>query len=171
MSDAPFEVEPSTEWFDASPVGGGKPGVQPNPGPIVVQAGAAEGRLIGANACTMNMLQGTEYFPDLDGSILFIEDDYESQRHHFNSHLQSLILLPSFKGVKAIVIGRFEGKSGMNDDLIRKTIATYRELQSMPIIANVDFGHTQPMITFPIGGRVSIDAQSGKAPILTIIEH
>jgi hypothetical protein len=35
----------------------------------------------------------------------------------------------------------------------------------MPVIANVDFGHTDPKITFPIGGEIQIKAVSKKLEI------
>ena len=42
------------------------------------------------------------------------------------------------------------------------------QLNSLPIIANVDFGHTSPMITFPIGGRVKIRANKIGSEIVLI---
>jgi muramoyltetrapeptide carboxypeptidase LdcA involved in peptidoglycan recycling len=35
----------------------------------------------------------------------------------------------------------------------------------MPIIAGVDFGHTDPRITFPIGGTARISALDGDPSI------
>ena len=45
---------------------------------MIIQEGEAEGTIIGGNLCTINLLQGTEYMPSLENSILFIEDDEES---------------------------------------------------------------------------------------------
>ena len=45
-----------------------------------------------------------------------------------------------------------------------------RELDNLPIIANVDFGHTDPKITFPVGGEVNLVAKDGKAKI-ELIKH
>lgn len=50
-----------------------------NLGFLVINQEEARGTIIGGNLCTLNLLQGTEYFPSLKDSILFIEDDYESQ--------------------------------------------------------------------------------------------
>jgi muramoyltetrapeptide carboxypeptidase LdcA involved in peptidoglycan recycling len=41
---------------------------------------------------------------------------------------------------------------------------------SVPVIANVDFGHTIPILTFPVGGTVEVRAEHG-APRLTITSH
>ncbi len=41
----------------------------------VIQEGICEGEIIGGNLCTLNLLQGTPYMPDLKDKVLFIEDD------------------------------------------------------------------------------------------------
>jgi muramoyltetrapeptide carboxypeptidase LdcA involved in peptidoglycan recycling len=110
-------------------------------------------------------LQGTEFFPDLNDSVLFIEDDLETKPTNFDRDLQSLIHLPSFIGVKGIVIGRFQNDSKMTNEKLVKIIKTKEELKNIPVIANVDFGHTSPIITFPIGGEVSIDTKKKEISI------
>jgi muramoyltetrapeptide carboxypeptidase LdcA involved in peptidoglycan recycling len=56
------------------------------------------------------------------------------------------------------VIGRFQNVSKMTNEKLTKIIKTKAELKNIPVIANVDFGHTSPIITFPIGGEVCMDA-------------
>lgn len=41
----------------------------------VVQEGFCEGKIVGGNLCTLNLLQGTEFMPELKDTILFIEDN------------------------------------------------------------------------------------------------
>ena len=163
MSDAPFLVEPSASWSD-------DPWYKDqdarrlinNPGSTTINEGGAEGIILGANLCTFNLLQGTEYFPDLSGSVLFLEDDYvsESDSYEFDRNLQSLIHQPSFGGVLEMVIGRFQNNSEVSAKLLREIIATKKELANLPIIVDVDFGHTDPKISFPIGGTARISAKS-----------
>ena len=65
-----------------------------NEGMKVINKGEAEGKIIGGNLCTLNLLQGTEYMPDLDNSVLFIEDDGETGKafiKEFDRNLQSLL--------------------------------------------------------------------------------
>ena len=171
MTDAPFEVLASESWSnDAWYLDQEKRAFVKNDGYLVISPGEAEGTIIGGNIATLYLLQGTEYYPKLDGAILFIEDDYEAQRQHFDRNLQSLIHQPGFSKVKGIVIGRFEKKSDITNDILTKIIKTKAELNNIPVIAGVDFGHTTPMITFPIGGKVKISALNGKVSI-KIIEH
>ena len=71
--------------------------------------------------------------------------------------------MPDFNKVRGLVIGRFQKKSNITDDLIIKIIKTKKELDNIPVIANVDFGHTDPKITFPIGGEVKIAIKKYKS--------
>ena len=174
FSKKPFEILPSEDWTDDcwwKNQKNRKP--TPNPGWLVINKGKAEGTIFGANLCTFNLLQGTEYFPDLENSILFLEDDEMSKDLslvEFDRNLQSLIHLPEFKRVSGIVIGRFQKASQMTDKKLIKIIKTKKELNKIPVIANVDFGHTSPIITFPIGGTVKLQSEKENSK-LEIIEH
>jgi len=50
------------------------------------------------------------------------------------------------------VIGRFQRVSNVDLDTLTAIIESKRELDEMPVVANVSFGHTTPGFTFPIGG-------------------
>ena len=76
--------------------------------------------------------------------------------------MQSLIHLPEFSGVKGLVLGRFQKVTEMTNKKLVEIIKTKKELDNLPVIANVDFGHTQSMITFPIGGTAKMLAKDGK---------
>jgi muramoyltetrapeptide carboxypeptidase LdcA involved in peptidoglycan recycling len=73
--------------------------------------------------------------------------------------------------VKALVIGRFEKKFGMDLEKLQFIISSKKELKNLPIIANVDFGHTMPMIIFPIGGICEIKTKNASAVSINIIEN
>ncbi len=171
FSEEAFEIIPSEQWSDDSWYKNQKArNLIKNDGFLVINKGRASGTILGANLCTLNLLQGTEYFPDLQNSILFIEDDTGSLPHTFDRDLQSLIHLPSFGGVKGIVIGRFQKASEMRNELLVKIIKTKKELDKLPVMANVDFGHTDPRITFPIGGEANLTIEDKKIK-LELIRH
>jgi len=171
MSDAPFAVQPSARWSDdAWYRDQDNRALVPNSGYLVINEGAADGVIVGGNLCTLNLLQGTEFMPDLADTILFIEDDSESLPHTFDRDLQSLIHQPDFERVRGLAIGRFQKASQMTPDLLRAIIETKRELRGLPIIADVDFGHTDPKITFPIGGRARLTATRAQS-IIEILTH
>ncbi len=170
MSDEPFSLEASKSWSDDLWFMDQEARVlEDNPGFLVINEGQSEGTIIGGNINTLNLLQGTEYFPDIRDSVLFVEDDEGTAPHIFDRDLQSLIHLPEFGKVRGMVIGRFQKKSKISNDLLIKIIKTKRELNDIPVIAGVDFGHTDPKITFPIGGEISIKAD--KTPTLFVSKH
>ena len=137
-----------------------------NKGYLTINEGKAEGEIVGGNLCTLNLLQGTEYMPDVENKILFLEDDGMAGNTflmEFDRNLQSL--LHTLKNVKGIVIGRAQKNCNMADEKWIKLIKNKAELNGIPVIANVDFGHTTPICTFPIGGYAKIEAKDGKASI------
>lgn len=171
MSNKLFEIKPSEYWTDdqwyrnqddRKPI--------KNDGWLIINEGKTKGEILGGNLCTFNLLQGTEYFPRLKNSIIFLEDDEDSNPRRFDRDLQSLIHLPDFKYVKGLVIGKFQKASAVTEDILIEIIKTKKELNNITVIANVDFGHTSPIITFPIGGICELTAIDKKLSI-KIIKH
>lgn len=139
-----------------------------NEGMYVVNEGSCSGKIIGGNLCTLNLLQGTEFFPSLDNTVLFLEDDDfsgDNFLYEFDRNLESLIQTENFKGVKGIVFGRCQEKSNMNTEKWISLIKNKKELLNMPIIINANFGHTTPIFTFPIGGKCNINATSKRVDL------
>lgn len=170
MSSEPFEVKTSHEWSDDSWYKDqeNRHFIRNN-GHQAINKGEARGTIVGGNLCTFNLLQGTEFMPSLEDSIVFLEDDDATNSSNFDRDLQSLIHQPGFDGVNGLVIGRFQKGSNITQQLLNKIIKSKRELDDMPVIFGADFGHTTPQITFPIGGTAEIVA--GNKSELKILEH
>lgn len=136
----------------------------------VLQKGACEGNIIGGNLCTLNLLQGTPYMPDLSDKILFIEDDNimgDYFVYEFDRNLQSLLQVSGAESIKGIVFGRFDVSCKLDKDVIKKIIRD-KVSENIPVIFGVDFGHIFPMITFPIGGKVRISADENQVNIILL---
>jgi muramoyltetrapeptide carboxypeptidase LdcA involved in peptidoglycan recycling len=172
LSEEKFEINPSDNWSDdAWYENQENRNLIKNKGYLIINDGEAEGTILGGNLCTFNLLQGTEYFPTLStNTILFLEDDELSNSVTFDRDLQSLIHQPGFEMIKGLVIGRFQKSSNISNENLIKIIKTKKELSKLPVIANVDFGHTDPKITFPIGGEAKISAKNNEIKI-EIIKH
>lgn len=155
-----FEIKPSKTWSDDEWYKDQENRkLIENEGFIILNKGETEGTIFGGNLCTFNLLQGTEFMPNISNSILFIEDDDMAGDYfgvEFDRNLQSLIHQRNFEKVKGIVIGRFQKKTDMTLKKLKYIIETKNELKHIPIITNVDFGHTNPLITFPIGGTMKL---------------
>jgi len=141
-----------------------------NSGPLVINEGKANGRIIGGHLTSLSTLFGTEFIPNLSGSILMIEENGEIRPRSFDRLLQSLIHQKGFEKVEALLIGRFTQTSQISNDILIKIIRNHPELSSIPIVANLNFGHTYPQFTFPIGGTGKISAKNGNV-IFEILNH
>ena len=137
----------------------------------VLQPGVCEGVIIGGNLCTLNLLQGTPYMPDLRDKVLFLEDDNIMGEYfcfEFARNLASLLQCEGAQEVAGIVFGRFEESCGMTADVMRRIIRDVVPTE-IPVVFGADFGHVFPMVTFPIGGRVRVEA--GERAVITLLEH
>ncbi|MGE7909231.1 S66 family peptidase [Lysinibacillus xylanilyticus] len=123
----------------------------------VYSEGEATGQLFGGNLCTLNLLQGTPYMPNLSNGILFLEDDKLVYPEIFARDLTSLLQATS--NIKGIAIGRFQRASNMTEEQICFILDKHPSLRNIPVLYDVDFGHTQPIFTFPIGGEIQINTK------------
>ena len=155
-SDDPWYIDQENRYFEK------------NNGMFVINEGKAEGNIVGGNLCTLNLLQGTEYMPNIENKILFIEDDEQAGPiflMEFDRNLQSLMHLPEFKSVKGIVCGRAQKGSVMTNEKWIKIFKNKPELKHIPIIAGADFGHTNPMFTIPVGGYARLEAKGNNVKL------
>jgi len=128
-----------------------------------LRAGHASGPLIGGEISTLVIQTGTEYMPSVDGAIFFWED-YGSSLAWVDRYLASLRTKGVFERIKGMLVGRtrtagFEPTStgyGV-DNIILDNTKGY----DFPVMVNMDFGHTDPMMTLPIGVRATMHAEKG----------
>lgn len=128
---------------------------------ITLSAGKATGRLIGGNLNTISGIWGTEYMPEIKkGDILLIEDsllDIATVERSF-SHFK---LAGVFDKVAGIILGKHElfdnkGTGREHYDVLMEVIGN----TNIPILAEYNCSHVHPMITLPIGGIVTLDADN-----------
>jgi muramoyltetrapeptide carboxypeptidase len=170
FDEAPVNLFPSPEWTDDLWFLDQDDRVRtPNEGWWTLQDGSAEGRIIGTNMTTMACLQGTPYMPSLMDSILMLEDVAGTGPEDFARNLTSILQLPDATGVRGLVVGRFQTDTGMTQELLAEIVSRQPVLRGLPVLANVDFGHSSPQATFPIGGTLAITV--GTDPSLQITRH
>lgn len=165
-----FEIKASENWSDdAWFIDQENRKFEKHEGMFIINEGEAEGNIVGGNLCTLNLLQGTPYMPNIENKILFLEDDNLSGDvflMEFDRNLQSLMHMPEFKTVKGIVLGRAEVASCMTVEKWTKLIKNKPELAHIPVIGNANFGHTTPIMTFPVGGHAKLLAKENKIELL-----
>jgi muramoyltetrapeptide carboxypeptidase len=161
---APFALRRSLQWQKT--YGGTLTATKPWD---IVQSGVGEGVIIGGNLGSFYLLQGTPYQPQFDQPyILTVEDDDESGVYgarEFDRRLESLLQLPGAREqLRGLLIGRFQLKGKVTLPDVAAIVARL-QLGTVPVLAGVDFGHTLPMATVPVGGRARVVAQNKQRSI------
>ena len=117
--------------------------------------GEAEGVLEGGNLGTLMLLGGGEFAPVFrQHTVLALENCFSSpdDKKDFFRQLQALAQRPDFAMVQAVLIGRFQKASQVERKDLEYIIRSIPELAGKVVIANMDFGHTTPIVTLPLGG-------------------
>ena len=133
--------------------------------------GIVKGRLIGGCVEVLEMAKGTELWPDLEefrGAILFLETSEDMP-----SPENLLYALRNYgaQGILEQISGMIFGKPYHDryyeeyKVVIRKALKEY-SLESLPVLYNLSFGHTSPMIVLPYGATAEIDCTQSSFSIL-----
>lgn len=127
--------------------------------------GMAEGTLIGGNLCTLTKLLETEYCPDFNNSMLFLEEyANESPLDEIDSKINLLKQHKVFEKIKGLWLGYYENdtETAKFEDVIMNNLKEYE----FPILKCNDFGHNCENIVIPIGAKVKLDATRCEVEIL-----
>jgi muramoyltetrapeptide carboxypeptidase len=136
---------------------------------VVRGSGTIRGRIVGGHLGTVRALVGTRYLPDLNGAILILEEVFVPWTS-IDQALTHLRLAGVFDNVAALVVGvpidcdRGDAPDADWDEMILRCVGG-----SMPVITNVEFGHTARKIPLPVGGEVEFDL-AGSCPVLRYCE-
>ncbi|MFB8736068.1 hypothetical protein ACEQPO_27730 [Bacillus sp. SL00103] len=124
----------------------------------IYQEGTAEGTVWRGTPCTLNLMQVTTYMPQIKDAILFVEDD---ELVFLSRSPETSLPLANAESIKGLIIGRFQKKSKMTEEHLKFILDKHPMLKHIPVIYDVDIGHTQPVFTLPIGGNVQLACTNG----------
>jgi muramoyltetrapeptide carboxypeptidase len=133
-------------------------------GLTVLQAGTAEGTLMGGNLTTLCHLLGTPFAPRLAGSLLFLEDHNEAL-YRLDRLAQHLLLSGALDGVGGILLGSFTG--GPLPEHAAEVLALAFQPLGVPVAAGLPVGHQPENHTLPLGARVRLDTATASLTFLT----
>lgn len=171
------EIKPSPEWTsEYLPWEEKNKFIQrkykPNKGYELLQGrGTVQGHLIGGCFEVLDMLRGTEVFPkpeDFEDSILFLETSEDKPPAWFiECGLRNYGVCGILKRVKGIIWGKPQDEEHYEEykDAIRKVMKEFHR-EDLPILYNMNFGHTEPKICIPYGALAEIDCTNKAFSIL-----
>jgi muramoyltetrapeptide carboxypeptidase len=134
--------------------------LSPNEGWATLREGEAQGPLIGGCLETICWhLKGSSEWVDLSGSILFLETSEEAPSPEaVDAYLTDLERLGVFESITGLLIGRPAYYKPDEVGVLWEVVARRTEAGAIPVLANLDFGHTDPLLTIPIGAGAYLDA-------------
>lgn len=133
----------------------------------VLAEGKAVGEIVGGNIATLIATLGTEYDADYEGKILFLEEVGE-KTYKIDRFLNQLKKAGVFKKVKGIILGDFRNcPPDSEDDMsLIEVFEDYLKDLGIPVIYNFETGHSEPMLTLPLGAKAEIDTDKKIIKIL-----
>jgi muramoyltetrapeptide carboxypeptidase len=164
-------ISASEEWAEDAwwrePINFGKREWKANPGWDVFRSGIAEGSCVGGNISTLMLLAGTDYWPDMEGSILFLDEDDGETPQTIDRYLTQLRHIGVYDEISGMVLGRLPTKVGFSkEDTLSMILEEATRGYDFPIVSGVDFAHTDPIITIPLGVRCMVDADNQRIELM-----
>jgi len=158
------EIKPSVTWTDdflywatEAPVTPPRE-LGPSNGWTWLKLGEGCGRLIGGCIESMQHLRGTSYWPNMDGAVLFLETSEEKPSPTaVDAILQDYENMGVFKQIAGLLFGRPMGYTEDQRAELRSVLLERTARYSFPIVSDMDFGHTAPILTLPIGCETQIN--------------
>ena len=135
-------------------------------GRVALSRGAVEGRIMGGCLSLLVSLLDTPYFPDLEGSLLVLEDVNEPF-HRIDRMLTQLRLSRRLEGVVAIALGNLAALDAAPEDATGGLGQVLEGLEaSFPVATGLAFGHGRPSLALPIGCNARLDPERGELRVL-----
>ena len=176
-------IEPNTDGWTVELLDWGEPANQekkralnPCTGWKYLQGkGIRQGHLLGGCIEVFDWLRGTELWPSLEtwqDAILFLETSEDAPPPvNVKYMLRAFAALGILKRLSGLLFGRPGGGVPLEqfeeyDQVILKVVRDEEGLDDLPIITNMDFGHTDPMFVLPYGVQAEIDCNDQRFSIL-----
>jgi muramoyltetrapeptide carboxypeptidase LdcA involved in peptidoglycan recycling len=135
-------------------------------------SGQHRGTLIGGCLEAVDWLRGTPVWPELSvwrNSILFLETSEDQPSPTSVTYmLRALAATGALSEGRGILFGRPYGGDASFEAYDRALLRVLGELglRSLPVVTRMDFGHTDPKFTVPIGVEAEIDCDRQQIRLL-----
>ncbi len=127
-----------------------------------LREGTFAGRLICGNLCMIASLIGSPYMPDLEGTVLIVEDIGEPV-YKIDRYLRQLEISGVASNLGAIVFGTFNGKNiepESEQHALQELAREFANNAGIPCVWGLPYGHTAHKLTLPFGGYARLQAHS-----------
>ena len=127
---------------------------------VTIREGRAQGPLFGG--CLEPIcwhLKGSSAWLSPEDAILLLEMSEEAPSPaHVDGYLTDLEQLGVFDAAVALLIARPYGYTAEDAKRLWEVVARRTEASGLPVLANVEAGHADPMVTLPFGVDAEVDS-------------
>jgi len=132
-----------------------------------LKEGQAEGQLIGGCLESLQHLRGTEFWPTWENAIFFFETSEEKPSPEtVDGILMDYQNMGVFEKLRGLIVGRPMSYSEAEKQSLRERILERTQGYAFPIITDMDFGHTAPQFTIPLGCLARLDSTKKRFEIV-----
>ncbi len=159
IKPSPYWTEEFLDWVDKKDLERPRE-LLPSPGWTWLKPGLAEGRLIGGCLESLQHLRGTRFWPDWRNAIFFWETSEEKPSPQtVDGMLMDYENMGVFEQISGMLVGWPMRYSDAEKQELREVILARTGKYAFPIVTDIDFGHTYPQMTLPIGVRARINSE------------
>jgi muramoyltetrapeptide carboxypeptidase len=130
---------------------------------ITITGGKAKGRLLGGNLSVLTSMVGSDYLPNFEGSILFLEEINEDI-FRVDRMLTQLKLAGILGRISGFIFGKCKECNpgeGFGSLTLEEVFADHIEPLGIPAWSGTMIGHMDKKFTIPLGIEAEIDADKG----------
>jgi muramoyltetrapeptide carboxypeptidase len=130
---------------------------------ITITGGKAKGRLLGGNLSVLTSMVGSDYLPNFEGSILFLEEINEDI-FRVDRMLTQLKLAGILGRISGFIFGKCKECNpgeGFGSLTLEEVFADHIEPLGIPAWSGTMIGHMDKKFTIPLGIEAKIDADKG----------
>lgn len=135
---------------------------------ISYSSGISEGIFYGGNLSVLCGMVGSNYLPDWNGKILFLEDVGE-EPYRIDRMLTQLRLAGIFDQISGLVLGNFRKctpEDPSRSFTLEEVFEQHFSKVKFPVFYGAQIGHVRNKFTVPVGIKVCMDADSGTIELL-----
>lgn len=173
LTPSPLWTSEFLEWSDESNNNIQRELIHDEKGFEVLQgSGTAEGDLLGGCVDVFPIFMGTDVWPkkeEWQDKIVFLESSEDYPEPILIKYtLRNMAAQGIIERIKGVLIGKPKDEKYYNEykEMYTKFFSHEAGRPDLPIIYNMNFGHTAPMCILPYGTKVSIDCEKKSVAIV-----
>jgi muramoyltetrapeptide carboxypeptidase LdcA involved in peptidoglycan recycling len=139
---------------------------RPSGGWSWLRSGRTEGTLVGGCLESLQHLRGTPWWPEWEGAILFLEtSELRPDPETVDAMLMDYENMGVLGKIRGLLFARPYGYSDEERQRLHAVLLERTRRYGFPVVADMDFGHTTPIFTLPLGCRAVIDGEARRFAI------